>query len=86
MPRAMATFSDYAFFHVGLHLMEINLRPENEASLRVAEKLGFRYEGLRRRYLQSAGDWRDHQTYALCVDEVPHGVLAGVNERSRPLG
>ena len=86
MPRAVAMVSDYAFFRLGLHRLEINIRPENEASIRVAEKLGFRYEGLRRRYLHIAGDWRDHQTYALCVDEVPQGVLAGVNERSRPLG
>jgi ribosomal-protein-alanine N-acetyltransferase len=37
----------------------------------VVEKLGFRYEGLRQRYLHIDGDWRDHVSYALTVDEVP---------------
>ena len=45
---------------VGLHRIEINIRPENGPSIRVVEKLGFRYEGLRERYLHIDGDWRDH--------------------------
>ena len=61
---------------MGLHRIEINIRPENAASLRVVEKLGFRFEGMRLRYLHIDGDWRDHSTYALCADEVPGGVLA----------
>ena len=83
MPRAVAMVADYAFFTLGLHRIEINVRPENAASIRVVEKLGFRHEGLRRRYLHIAGDWRDHSTYALCAEEVPDGVLTAVKERSR---
>ena len=48
----------------------------NAASLRVVEKLGFRYEGLRRRYIHINGDWRDHYAFALVREEVPEGVLA----------
>ena len=55
--------------------MEICIRPENLASLRVVEKLGFRYEGLRRRYIHIDGDWRDHYAFALVREEVPEGVL-----------
>jgi ribosomal-protein-alanine N-acetyltransferase len=55
--------------------MEICIRPENEPSLRVVEKLGFRYEGLRRRYIHINGDWRDHFCFALTVEELPQGVL-----------
>jgi ribosomal-protein-alanine N-acetyltransferase len=55
--------------------MEICIRPENGPSLRVVEKLGFRYEGLRRRYIHINGDWRDHFCFALTVEEVPGGVL-----------
>jgi ribosomal-protein-alanine N-acetyltransferase len=40
--------------------MEINLRPENGASRRVAEKAGFVLEGDRPRYLHIDGAWRDH--------------------------
>jgi ribosomal-protein-alanine N-acetyltransferase len=39
------------------------------------QKLGFRYEGLRRRYIHIDGDWRDHYCFALVRDEVPEGVL-----------
>ena len=49
--------------------------PAHEPSLRVTEKLGFRYEGLRRRYIHINGDWRDHFCFGLTVEEVPTGVL-----------
>lgn len=74
-PTAVALATDHCFFGVGLHRMEICIRPENEPSLRVVEKLGFRYEGLRRRYIHINGDWRDHFCFALTVDELPTGVL-----------
>jgi len=74
-PTAVALATDYAFFQAGLHRMEICIRPENIPSLRVVEKLGFRYEGLRRRYIHINGDWRDHFCFALVVEELPTGVL-----------
>jgi ribosomal-protein-alanine N-acetyltransferase len=74
-PTAVALATDYCFFSMGLHRMEICIRPENDPSLRVVEKLGFRYEGLRRRYIHINGDWRDHFCFALTVDDVPSGVL-----------
>ncbi len=74
-PTAVALATDYCFFQAGLHRMEICIRPENVASLRVVEKLGFRYEGLRRRYIHINGDWRDHFCFALVVEELPTGVL-----------
>lgn len=74
-PTAVALATDHVFFTVGLHRMEICIRPENAPSLRVVEKLGFRYEGLRRRYIHINGDWRDHFCFGLTVEEVPQGVL-----------
>lgn len=74
-PTAVALATDHCFFGLGLHRMEICIRPENKASLRVVEKLGFRYEGLRRRFIHIAGDWRDHYAFALVREEVPDGVL-----------
>jgi len=75
-PSSVALATDYCFFQLGLHRMEICIRPENAPSLRVVEKLGFRYEGLRRRYIHINGDWRDHYCFALVVEEVRQGVLA----------
>ena len=74
-PTAVALATDVSFRELGLHRMEICIRPENKASLRVVEKLGFRYEGLRRRFIHIAGDWRDHYAFALVREEVPEGVL-----------
>lgn len=54
-----------------LHRVEINIRPENHASLAVVRKLGLREEGLRRQYLHIAGDWRDHRSFAITQDELP---------------
>ena len=85
-PTAVALATDHAFFTMGLHRMEICIRPENEPSLRVVEKLGFRYEGLRRRYIHINGDWRDHFCFALTVDDVPSGVLRRWQNGLVPVG
>jgi ribosomal-protein-alanine N-acetyltransferase len=74
-PTAVALATDYCFRAMRLHRMEICIRPENGPSLRVVEKLGFRYEGLRRRFIHIDGDWRDHFSFALVAEEVPEGVL-----------
>ncbi|GAA1988544.1 GNAT family protein [Isoptericola halotolerans] len=76
IPTAVAMATDYCFLVLGLHRIEINIRPENTASLRVVAKLGFRDEGLRERYLHIQGAWRDHRTFALTSEEVPSGLLA----------
>jgi ribosomal-protein-alanine N-acetyltransferase len=74
-PTAVALAADHCFFTVGLHRLEVNIRPENAASLRVAAKLGLREEGLRRAYLHIDGAWRDHRSFAVTVEEVPDGLL-----------
>ncbi len=74
-PTAVALATDLCFTELRLHRMEICIRPENRASLRVVEKLGFRYEGLRPRYIHIDGDWRDHYAFALTREDVPEGVL-----------
>lgn len=81
MPTAVALAADHCFFVLGLHRLEINIRPENTASLRVVEKLGFRSEGLRPRYLHIDGDWRDHLAFALHAEEAPEGVLVRLRQR-----
>ncbi len=75
-PLAVAMVTDYCFTQLGLHRIEICIRPENGPSLRVVDKLGFRYEGERKRYIHINGDWRDHRCFALVREEVPEGLLA----------
>ncbi len=76
IPTALAMAVDHCFGVVGLHRVEASIRPENHASRRVVEKLGFRDEGLRRRYLHIDGAWRDHLCYALTAEDARGGLLA----------
>jgi ribosomal-protein-alanine N-acetyltransferase len=75
MPFALAAACDHAFLGLGLHRVEVNIRPENAASLRVVEKLGFRDEGLRLRYLHIDGEWRDHRSFALTSEDLGRSSL-----------
>ena len=77
-PTALAVAADHCFDVIGLHRIEVNIRPENAASLAVVRKLRFREEGLRRRMLHIDGDWRDHLSFALTVED-----LNGESVRSR---
>lgn len=70
MPFALAMVMDHAFGEAALHRVEVNIRPDNEASLRVVHKLGMRDEGLREAYLHIAGQWHDHRTFALTIDDL----------------
>jgi len=68
--RALGLLCDYAFSSAGLHRVEVNIRPENAASLRVVEHLRFRDEGVRLRYLHINGGWRDHRAFALTGEDL----------------
>ncbi|HEX9034367.1 MAG TPA: GNAT family protein [Streptosporangiaceae bacterium] len=74
-PTALAMAMDHCFQVVGLHRIEATIRPENRASRRVVEKLGFREEGIRRRCLHVDGAWRDHLSYALTAEDAGGGLL-----------
>ena len=58
--QAVKLVSSFGFSELGLHRIEINVRPENAASCRVAEKAGFVAEGQRKAFLHIDGAWRDH--------------------------
>jgi ribosomal-protein-alanine N-acetyltransferase len=75
IPTAVAMATDHCLFELGLHRIEIAIRPENTPSLRVVEKLGFREVGYAPGYLHIDGDWRDHRLFAVTVEECPTGML-----------
>jgi len=81
IPTALALAVDHAFSAGGLHRIEVNIRPENVASRRVVEKLGFREEAYHARYLHIDGGWRDHIGYALTTEDIAAdgGLLARWN-------
>jgi [ribosomal protein S5]-alanine N-acetyltransferase len=75
IPTAVALATDHCFEVLGLHRVEVNIRPENAPSLRVVARLGFRDEGLRERYLHIGDEWCDHRSFALTTEDVPEGLL-----------
>lgn len=77
-PIAVALVCDHLLTTVGLHRVEIAIRPENAASLRVVEKLGFTEIGVARRFLHIAGEWRDHRIFQILAEDVPGGLMARV--------
>ncbi len=75
VPTGLALVIDHCFTAVGLHRAEIDIRPENQASLRVVEKLGLRREGFYERYLDIDGAWRDHAAFAITIEELGGATL-----------
>ncbi len=69
MTEALRLALGHAFGPMGLHRCEANIIPENTASIRLVRGLGFRFEGLALRYLQIAGRWRDHEHWAMTVED-----------------
>ena len=63
MTQSVVMLTEYGFQDLDLHRIEINLRPENTASRRVAEKAGYYLEGERPRFLHIDGQWRDHLSF-----------------------
>ena len=74
-PRAVAMVIDHCFGPVGLHRVEVAIRPENTSSLRVVAKLGIKETGYAPRFLHIDGAWRDHRLFAITREEVPRGLL-----------
>ncbi len=67
---AVALGVDHCFGPVGLHRLDATVQPDNGGSQAVLRKLGFREEGLLKRYMDVNGRWRDHLLLAITVEEV----------------
>ncbi len=69
MKQALALVISEAFGQLALHRLEANVQPSNVASSALIKSLGFRLEGHSERYLKIASEWRDHDRYAITVEE-----------------
>src|SRR5262245_2359020 len=70
---------DLAFAKDGaaLHRIQANVIPTDTPSIRLAEKLGLRREGIAQRYLEIAGVWQDHVMFARTLEEHRFTYLLG---------
>lgn len=74
MTEAMRLLLRHAFTKLKLHRIEANIQPENQASIALVKRAGFVREGYSRRYLKICGRWRDHERWAILVEDWKAGV------------
>lgn len=72
---AVALGVDHCFGPVGLHRIEATVQPENAASRAVLRRVGFREEGLLKRYMDVNSRWRDHLLMGLTVEELDSSAV-----------
>jgi ribosomal-protein-alanine N-acetyltransferase len=69
MTEALRLALRHAFRGLTLHRVEANVVPENAASLALVGRCGLRREGYSPRLLRINGRWRDHERWALTVED-----------------
>jgi RimJ/RimL family protein N-acetyltransferase len=70
MTRTVRLLASWAFREFELRRIELVIAVENEGSNRVAERAGFKCEGVLRQYRENKGVWRDHYMWSLLPDEL----------------
>lgn len=69
MTEALAAVLEFAFSDLTLHRIEAACLPSNTPSASLLQKMGFRQEGLARRYLRINGRWEDHLLFGLLRED-----------------
>jgi ribosomal-protein-alanine N-acetyltransferase len=69
MREGLRLVINHCFRELKLHRLEANIQPSNKRSLALVRSLGFRREGLSRRYLKICGRWQDHERWAILAEE-----------------
>lgn len=69
MTEALRPVCNFAFTTLRLHRIEAACLPNNVPSQRVLTKVGFTQEGRARSYLKIDGKRRDHDIYALTLED-----------------
>jgi len=67
--EALTAVSQLIFNELGIHRIMAWALPENRASIRLLQRVGFTYEGVSREYLLLHGQWRDHAQFSLLASD-----------------
>jgi RimJ/RimL family protein N-acetyltransferase len=67
--EAVQVIVDYLFLHKDIGRIQAETHPDNGASRRVLEKVGFTFEGRLRRSFFSRGVWRDTAMHSILREE-----------------
>lgn len=69
MAEGLALAIEVAFRKLRLHRIEVNVQPANARSTALVRGASFTREGFSRRYMKIAGRWRDHERWAMLVED-----------------
>lgn len=69
MREAIAPIVAYGFNNMQLNRIEACISPKNKASIKLVERLGFKYEGLMREHYANGGVIEDSANYSLLRKE-----------------
>ena len=69
MTEALQLMLRYTFKELKLHRVEANIQPNNKPSIALVRRAGFTREGYSRRYLKISGRWRDHDRWAITIED-----------------
>ncbi len=69
MSTGLTLVLQQAFNELKLHRLEANIQPENNRSIHLVKKHGFRKEGYSPRYLKVNDEWRDHERWAITYED-----------------
>jgi len=68
MSEGLGLILRFAFNDLGLHRLEADIQPGNEASKRLASRVGFRKEGYSPDFIRIEGVWKDHERWAVTAE------------------
>jgi ribosomal-protein-alanine N-acetyltransferase len=69
--EALMLVTNRIFCDLKLHRIMAWVLPDNDASIRLLERVGFRREGICHGYLYLHGKWWDHAQYSLLASDQP---------------
>lgn len=64
------------FTELALHRVEANIQPQNQRSINLVNHCGFKKEGFSPRYLKINNEWRDHERWALTIEDWKQSIAS----------